>query len=312
MAAVVKIKRSSVQDRVPTTSQIEAGELALNTRDGVLYSTDGSSVFQVGANTQNQNITNTLTVGGLSTFSSNVEFDSGGRLKITTSSGNPAIHIGGGGPNGIRFHDGSSFGTNTNAVDIKYRTGSNDLLVEQTTGNAKIAEFGGDDGHAALYFSNSKKLETTSSGVDITGDITVSNDITVTNDILPSSNNVSNIGSATKRFSELFLSGQTINLGGATLSSDGTGTLSISAAGAVLPAGSKVQVDDATQTELATLDAATGAVVGKKVSLFLAGDLNNAANTFQMKVNNDRRIFKAFTLSDGTPLVENDNTLFSF
>ena len=58
MAAVVKIKRSSVQDRVPTTSQIEAGELALNTRDGVLYSTDGSSVFQVGANTQNQNITN--------------------------------------------------------------------------------------------------------------------------------------------------------------------------------------------------------------------------------------------------------------
>ena len=121
MAAVVKIKRSSVQNRVPTTSQIEAGELALNTRDGVLYST-GSSVFQVGANTQNQNITNDLTVG---------------------------------------------------------------------------------------------------------------NDITVTNDILPSSNNVSNIGSTTKRFNELFLSGSTINLGGATLSSDGTGTLSISAA--VLP-----------------------------------------------------------------------------
>ena len=201
MAAVVKIKRSSVQDRVPTTSQIEAGELALNTRDGVLYSTDGSSVFQVGANTQNQNITNDLTVG---------------------------------------------------------------------------------------------------------------NDITVTNDILPSSNNVSNIGSTTKRFNELFLSGSTINLGGATLSSDGTGTLSISAAGAVLPAGSKVQVDDSTQTELATLDAATGAVVGKKVSLFLAGNLSTAANTFQMKVNNDRRIFRAFTLSDGTPLVENDNTLFSF
>ena len=201
MAAVVKIKRSSVQNRVPTTSQIEAGELALNTRDGVLYSTDGSSVFQVGANTQNQNITNNLTVG---------------------------------------------------------------------------------------------------------------NDITVTNDILPSSNNVSNIGSATKRFGELFLSGQTINLGGATLSSDGTGTLSISAAGAVLPAGSKVQVDDATQTELATLDAATGTVLGKKVDLFLAGNLSTAANTFQMKVNNDRRIFKAFTLSDGTALVDSDNTLFSF
>jgi hypothetical protein len=50
MASIVKIKRSSVQGKSPTTSEITGGELALNTRDGKLFSSDGSSVFEVGAN----------------------------------------------------------------------------------------------------------------------------------------------------------------------------------------------------------------------------------------------------------------------
>jgi len=50
MASIVKIKRSSVQGKAPTTSDITAGEIALNTRDGKLFSSDGSSVFEVGAN----------------------------------------------------------------------------------------------------------------------------------------------------------------------------------------------------------------------------------------------------------------------
>ena len=35
-----------------------------------------------------------------------------------------------------------------------------------------MAEFGGDDGHAALYFANSKKLETISGGIEVTGTVT--------------------------------------------------------------------------------------------------------------------------------------------
>lgn len=50
MASVVKIKRSSVQGKAPTTSDITAGEIALNTRDGKLFSSDGTTVFEVGAN----------------------------------------------------------------------------------------------------------------------------------------------------------------------------------------------------------------------------------------------------------------------
>lgn len=50
MASVVKIKRSSVQGKAPTASDITAGEIALNTRDGKLFSSDGTAVFEVGAN----------------------------------------------------------------------------------------------------------------------------------------------------------------------------------------------------------------------------------------------------------------------
>lgn len=56
MASIVKIKRSSVQGKSPTTSNIETGELALNVRDGKLFSTDGTSVFEVGANLHSLNV----------------------------------------------------------------------------------------------------------------------------------------------------------------------------------------------------------------------------------------------------------------
>ena len=47
MASKIKIKRSSVAGRVPTTSDIDVGELAINTKDQKLYSSNGSAVFQL-------------------------------------------------------------------------------------------------------------------------------------------------------------------------------------------------------------------------------------------------------------------------
>ena len=46
------------------------------------------------------------------------------------------------------------------------------MLVETSGGNI-MAEFGGDDGHAALYFNDSKKLETLTGGIEVTGTITI-------------------------------------------------------------------------------------------------------------------------------------------
>ena len=37
MAQTVKLKRSNVADTVPTTSNLELGEIAMNTRDGKIY-----------------------------------------------------------------------------------------------------------------------------------------------------------------------------------------------------------------------------------------------------------------------------------
>lgn len=51
MASTIKIKRSSVAGKAPTTSDLSVGELALNTKDQKLYSSNGSAVFQL-ANAQ--------------------------------------------------------------------------------------------------------------------------------------------------------------------------------------------------------------------------------------------------------------------
>jgi len=48
MASTIKIKRSSVAGKSPTTSDISAGELALNIKDQKLYSSNGSAVFEIG------------------------------------------------------------------------------------------------------------------------------------------------------------------------------------------------------------------------------------------------------------------------
>ena len=48
MASTIKIKRSSVAGKVPSISDISAGELAINTKDQKLYSSNGASVFQLG------------------------------------------------------------------------------------------------------------------------------------------------------------------------------------------------------------------------------------------------------------------------
>ena len=50
MASTIKVKRSAVQGKAPTAGNLETGEIALNTRDGRLYS-KGTQVFEVGANT---------------------------------------------------------------------------------------------------------------------------------------------------------------------------------------------------------------------------------------------------------------------
>ena len=52
MASTIRMKRSSVATKVPTTAQLDLGELAINTRDGKLFlkCADGTEqIVEVGA-----------------------------------------------------------------------------------------------------------------------------------------------------------------------------------------------------------------------------------------------------------------------
>ena len=135
----------------------------------------------------------------------------------------------------------------------------------------------------------------------------------VDQDIIPDQNNARNLGSSTKRFNDLFLAGDTIDLAGATISSDGTGSISIAATGATLPAGSK-----AGDNELAVLQATTGGAtpqIARLVPFFTnSGGLNTKNTDFEFNGTIDTRLVftgsKTFTLADGTALQDSDPTIF--
>jgi len=135
----------------------------------------------------------------------------------------------------------------------------------------------------------------------------------VDQDILPDTNNARNLGSATNRWNDLFLAGDTIDLAGATISSDGTGSISIAATGATLPAGSK-----AGDNELAVLQATTGGAVSqiaRLVPFFTnSGGLNTKNTDFEFNGTIDSRLVftgsKSFTLADGSALQDSDPTIF--
>ena len=70
MAQTIKLKRSSVEGRVPTTSDLELGEIAINTYDGKLFfkKNDGSDSIETIVTT-NAQITGSLEMTGAVTSS---------------------------------------------------------------------------------------------------------------------------------------------------------------------------------------------------------------------------------------------------
>ena len=137
----------------------------------------------------------------------------------------------------------------------------------------------------------------------------------VSEDIIPDGNGTRNLGSATKRFAELFLTGQTINLGGATIDSDGTGTVSVSATGVTLPRESKDE--DGNKLSIQG-SGATGQAI-RKVPFFTAsGGLSTPNKRFEFNATIESRTAygdasHTFTKSNGSDgLTSGDITLFQF
>ena len=193
MATVIKLKRSTTASAVPTTSDLEDGEVAVNITDKVVYMRNGGSVITV-----------------------------------------------------ANFNDGSS-------VDLS--------AIDQH--------------------------------------------------ILPDTTETYDLGSVSKRFRSLYLAGDTIDIGGSTISSDGTGQISISANGATLPLNSNVEISSGNTKTLA-LAGADGSPVQAVPFFSKAGGLNSQNTKLDFKADPDK-VVASFTLSNGSVLGSSlGNTLFFF
>ena len=136
----------------------------------------------------------------------------------------------------------------------------------------------------------------------------------INSDFLPSQTNTYNLGSAERRWKDIFLSSNSINLDGATISSDGTGAIAIAASGATLPTGSKTE--DGNALAVMSVDS-TGAISKpiRRVDFFSAsGGLSTANATFEFNAEvADKYSFldnSTFTLENGSALTESGITLF--
>ena len=193
MATVIKLKRSTVASSVPTTGDLEDGEVAVNITDKIVYMRSGGSIVTV-----------------------------------------------------ANFNDGSS-------VDLS--------AVDQH--------------------------------------------------ILPETTETYDLGSVSKRFRSLYLAGDTIDIGGSTISSDGTGQISISANGATLPLNSNVEISSGNTKTLA-LAGADGSPVQAVPFFSKAGGLNSQNTKLDFKADPDK-VVASFTLSNGSVLGSSlGNTLFFF
>jgi hypothetical protein len=151
--------------------------------------------------------------------------------------------------------------------------------------------------------------------------------IEIAGNLIPSQNGVFQLGSATRRWQTVYVAAETIDLGGATIKSDGSGQLTIAATGATLPTGSKVGTNGISLT--GAKDGTLARPV-QNVGLFLSDGSTSlpdaqllattAALTLEFNATvEDVPVYtdagQTFTLANGTALVDSGAagiTLFQF
>jgi len=185
---------------------------------------------------------------------------------------------------------------------------ANDLTISGGTVNNSV--IGGSTPAAATVTTLNATGATTLDGAVTLGNAT-GDDIVMTgrmaSHMVPKTTNTYDLGTSSLRYRELFLSGSTINLGGATISSDGTGTISIAATGAILPVGSLVGTQKIAQTNAA-------GVSTRNVEFFTnSGGLGTAAKTFVFKGSGTGDlVFTTFTFNNGNAITTQTRSLFVF
>jgi len=181
-----------------------------------------------------------------------------------------------------------------------------DLTLNSSNGNVVI--------EGLRVSGTTLQTEDSSAGIQINGNL------------IPSQDGVFQLGSSSRRWQTLFVAAETIDLGGAIISSDTTGSLTISASGATLPQGSKV-VDQA--IVLGGKTSKTTARPVQIVKVYVSDGSSNFTDAqllardadLELEFNGtveDVPVYteanQSFTLTDGTSLASNaaGATLFQF
>ena len=229
-----------------------------------------------------------------------VDVDTGSlRIGDGVTPGGTEVSAGGGGSS-------SSLGDLTATGSTLQSPSNADLTLTSSGGNVVI--------EGIRVAGTTISTEDSSAGVQITGNL------------IPSQNGVFQLGSSTRRWQTAFLSAETLDIGGATISSDGTGTIEIAATGATLPTGSKVATNP-----ISILGATTGTAARpiQNVKVFVSDGSTSFTDAQLLAKDADLTLeFNAtvetvpvytdaqqtFTLADGTSLADNAAgiTLFQF
>ena len=177
----------------------------VGTLNATSFSGDGSGLTNVGMDTSIANA-DQLQVTGVSTFSGDLNL--GGSANVRLGDTN-TLFVGAG--NDLRIlHSGGDSIINHAGTDGEFALLTTNEIRITNTGFAKTAAVFSPTGASELYHNNSKKLETTTDGVTITGNVSVGGTLTY-EDVT----NVDSIGVITARSGIRVGAGQSIGSDGA-------------------------------------------------------------------------------------------------
>ena len=153
MATKIVTKNSSTASAVPTASDLVQGELAVNVADKRLFTEDNAgAIVELGTNPS------ALTVTGEITANGGIALGDGDVATFGDSDDLSIFHAG-----------GTTYLTNTTG-SLVLRTDSFRVL---NTANSEQILHGDANGAVTAYYDNSVKLATTSTGIDVTGNVTM-------------------------------------------------------------------------------------------------------------------------------------------
>jgi len=279
----------SYKDYTLSTHVIEAGYLAVDVDTGSLRIGDG--VTAGGTEVSGGGGGSSSSLGDLSAIGSTMTAPSNADLELVTA-----------GTGNIKLND----------VSIA----DNEISTNRSNDNLRLIA----NGTGAVVIEG-LKIQGTTISTDSSADIEI------TGNLIPSQTGVFQLGSSTRRWQTVYVAAETIDLGGATIKSDGSGALTIAATGATLPSGSKVGTNGISLTGskdgtlarpvqnvgLFLSDGSTSLTDAQLLATTAALTLEFNATVEDVPVYTDAG--QTFTLANGTALVDSGAsgiTLFQF